>query len=75
MSIHSAQLRPLDSKYRLEDAVIVGALDSGNYHESSLSDWLTNAPRHLLANNLGIAKTTVPSFKKRTAISAAKAQT
>jgi oxalate decarboxylase len=59
----------------MEDAEIVGALDSGSYHESSLSDWLANAPRHLLANNFGIAETAVASFKKHPAISAAKAQT
>jgi len=59
----------------MEDAEIVGALDSGSYHESSLSDWLANAPRHLLANNFGISETAVASFKKHPAISAAKAQT
>ncbi|GLR85774.1 cupin domain-containing protein [Bradyrhizobium iriomotense] len=59
----------------MEDAEIVGVLDSASYRESSLSDWLTSAPRHLLANNFGIAETAVASFKKHPAISAAKAQT
>jgi oxalate decarboxylase/phosphoglucose isomerase-like protein (cupin superfamily) len=48
-----------------EDAEIVGALDSGAYHESSLSDWLAKAPRHLLANNFGIAEQAVASFGKK----------
>jgi oxalate decarboxylase len=54
-----------------EDAEIVGVLDSGTYHESSLSDWLAKAPRHLLANNFGIAETAVAGFKRQPAISAA----
>ena len=58
-----------------EDAEIIGVLDSGAYHESSLSDWLSKAPRHLLANNFGVAETTVASFKKHLAISAANAPT
>jgi oxalate decarboxylase len=58
-----------------EDAEIVGVLDSGSYHESSLSDWLAKAPRHLLANNFGIAEAAVVSFKKHLAISAAYAPT
>jgi len=53
-----------------EDAEIVGVLDSAAYHESSLSDWLTKAPRHLLANNFGIAEKDVANFgRKRTVIS------
>jgi oxalate decarboxylase len=48
-----------------EDAEIVGVLDSGAYHESSLSDWLAKAPRHLLANNFGIAENAVASFGKK----------
>jgi oxalate decarboxylase len=58
-----------------EDAEIIGVLDSGVYHESSLSDWLAKAPRHLLANNFGIAETAVTSFRKHLAISAANAPT
>jgi oxalate decarboxylase len=48
-----------------EDAEIVGVLDSGTYHESSLSDWLAKAPRHLLANNFGIPEQAVASFGKK----------
>ena len=48
-----------------EDAEIVGVLDSGTYHESTLSDWLAKAPRHLLANNFGIPETAIANFKKR----------
>jgi oxalate decarboxylase len=58
-----------------EDAEIIGVLDNGIYHESSLSDWLSKAPRHLLANNFGVAETAVASFKKHLAISAANAPT
>ena len=54
-----------------EDAEIVGVLDSGTYHESSLSDWLAKAPRHLLANNFGIPESVIAVFnKKRTVIPA-----
>jgi oxalate decarboxylase len=54
-----------------EDAEMVGVLDSGTYHESSLSDWLAKAPRHLLANNFGIPESAVANFnKKRMVISA-----
>ncbi len=45
-----------------EDAEIVGVLDSGTYHESSLSDWLAKAPRHLLANNFGVPEKAVGNF-------------
>jgi oxalate decarboxylase len=47
-----------------ENAEIVGVLDSGTYRESSLADWVTKAPRHLLANNLGIAEAAVPTFPR-----------
>jgi oxalate decarboxylase len=53
-----------------EDAEIVGVLDSGAYHESRLSDWLAKAPRHLLANNLGMSESAVPTFKQTAVISA-----
>jgi oxalate decarboxylase len=56
-----------------EDAEIIGVLDNAGYRESSLSDWLAKAPRHLLANNFGVAETAVASFKKHLAISAANA--
>jgi oxalate decarboxylase len=58
-----------------QDAEIVGVLDSGTYHESSLSDWLAEAPRHLLANNFGVAETAVADFKKPLAISMANGPT
>ena len=49
----------------MEDAEIVGALDSGTYHESSLSDWLAKAPRHLLANNFGVTEKAVANFGRK----------
>jgi oxalate decarboxylase len=48
-----------------DDAEIVGVLDSGTYHESSLVDWLTKAPRHLLANNLGIPEKAIAGFGRK----------
>jgi len=48
-----------------EDAEIVGVLDNAAYHESSLSDWLAKAPRHLLANNFGIAEKDVANFGRK----------
>jgi oxalate decarboxylase len=54
-----------------EDAEIVGVLDNGTYRESTLSDWLAKAPRHLLANNFGVPEKDVANFsKKRMVISA-----
>jgi oxalate decarboxylase len=59
-----------------EDAEIIGVLDSGAYHESSLSDWLAKAPRHLLANNFGISQSAVANFgHKHTVIAAANLPT
>ncbi|MBW7974080.1 hypothetical protein [Bradyrhizobium sp. BR 10289] len=43
-------------------------LDSGIYHESSLSDWLAKAPHHLLANNFGIKEQDVARFAERRTI-------
>jgi oxalate decarboxylase len=48
-----------------EDAEIVGVLDSASYHESSLSDWLAKAPRHLLANNFGMPEKAVANFGRK----------
>jgi oxalate decarboxylase len=48
-----------------EDAEIVGVLDNASYHENSLSDWLAKAPRHLLANNFGIAEKDVANFGRK----------
>jgi oxalate decarboxylase len=53
-----------------EDAEIVGVLDNGTYYESNLSNWLAKAPRHLLANNLGIPESAVAAFRQRAVISA-----
>ncbi|QOZ46460.1 oxalate decarboxylase [Bradyrhizobium sp. CCBAU 53340] len=55
-----------------EDTEVVGVLDSGTYHESSLGDWLAKAPRHLLANNFGISEAAVANFApKRVVIASA----
>jgi oxalate decarboxylase len=48
-----------------EDAEIVGVLDSPSYQESSMSDWLAKAPRHLLANNFGLPEKAVANFGKK----------
>jgi oxalate decarboxylase len=54
-----------------EDAEIVGVLDSATYQESTLSDWLAKAPRHLLANNFGLPEKAVANFgRKRMVITA-----
>jgi oxalate decarboxylase len=45
-----------------EDTELVGVLDSGIYQESSLSDWLSKAPRHLLANNFGLPESAVTTL-------------
>ncbi len=39
-----------------DDGELIGALDSGTYQETSLSDWIAKVPAHLLANNLGLAE-------------------
>lgn len=55
-----------------EDAEVIGVLDSGAYHESSLGDWLAKAPRHLLANNFGLPEAAVANFgRKRMVIASA----
>jgi oxalate decarboxylase len=52
-----------------EDCEVVGVLDNGSYSESSLSDWLMNVPRQLLANNLGLPiEALAVSTRKRAAI-------
>ncbi|MBV8512230.1 MAG: oxalate decarboxylase, partial [Xanthobacteraceae bacterium] len=58
-----------------EDAEIVGVLDGGAYRETTLSDWLTRAPRHLLSNNFGIEEAALGKFRKRMVIAAANAPT
>jgi oxalate decarboxylase len=48
---------------------IVGVLDSGTYSEALLSDWLTQVPRQLLANNLGLPEKVFETVtKKKSAI-------
>ncbi|WP_426424962.1 cupin domain-containing protein [Bradyrhizobium genosp. A] len=54
-----------------EDAEVIGALDSGTYHESSLGNWLAKAPRHLLANNFGVSDAAVANFGRKRMIVAA----
>jgi oxalate decarboxylase len=55
-----------------EDCEIVGVLDNGTYSESSLSDWVANVPRQLLANNLGLPEAAFANVhKKKTVIIAA----
>jgi len=48
-----------------EDAEIVGALDTSTYQESSLNDWLAKVPRHLLANNFGVAEDVAANMRGR----------
>ena len=52
---------------------IIGMLDSGTYHESSLSDWVAKAPRHLLANNFGVPEGALVTFRKQRLVIAAAA--
>jgi oxalate decarboxylase len=51
-----------------EQAEVVGVLNSGIYSESALSDWLTNAPRHLLANNFGLPEASIAAMGGRSSI-------
>ncbi|MBV8838685.1 MAG: cupin domain-containing protein [Alphaproteobacteria bacterium] len=43
---------------------LVGVLDSGKYQAATLSDWMSKAPRHLLANNLGIPEAAFAGGRK-----------
>ena len=55
------------------DCEIVGVLNAPDYQEANLSVWLASAPRHLLANNFGMAEDHVPQFARgRPTILAAK---
>jgi oxalate decarboxylase len=47
-----------------EDCEIVGVLDSNRYEEATLSDWMKRAPRHVLANNLGLSEEAFTSDRK-----------
>ena len=52
---------------------VVGVLNASDYQESNLWDWISKAPRHLLANNFGMAEDRVPRFAgQRPTIVAAK---
>jgi oxalate decarboxylase len=42
---------------------VVAVQDSPSYEDATLTAWLSAAPRHLVANNLGVAEADVPSFK------------
>ena len=48
-----------------DEARVVAVLDSGVFQENTLSDWLTKAPRHLLANNFGVPEASVASFGRK----------
>jgi oxalate decarboxylase len=43
-------------------------LDSATYSESSLIDWIAKAPRHVLANNLGLPAENFAAATKRSVI-------
>ena len=45
-----------------EECEIVGVMNDGRYQESSLTEWVARAPRHLLANNFGVPETALPAF-------------
>jgi oxalate decarboxylase len=51
-----------------DECEIVGILDNGTYSESSLSDWIAKAPRHVLANNLGVPAESFAAATNRSAI-------
>ena len=51
-----------------EECEIVSSLDSGVYQDSSLSEWIAKVPRHVLANNLGLADAVVARFPKQKAM-------
>ena len=51
-----------------EPAEVVGVLNSGVYSESSLSAWLVNAPRHLLANNFGLPEASIAAMGAESSI-------
>ena len=51
-----------------EDCKVVGALDKGQYTESSLVDWVAKAPLHLLANNLSTPEASLAALRKPMAV-------
>jgi oxalate decarboxylase len=54
-----------------DECEIVGVLDSSRYSESSLSDWIAKAPRHVLANNLGVPAEMLSAAANKSVIVAA----
>jgi oxalate decarboxylase len=54
-----------------DECEIVGVLDASMYSESSLSDWIAKAPRHVLANNLGVPAESFAAATNRSVIVAA----
>jgi len=47
-----------------EECELVGVLDSNRYQEATLSDWMKRAPRHVLANNLGLPEDAFSTDRK-----------
>jgi oxalate decarboxylase len=47
-----------------EPSEVIGALDSGEYLESSLTAWTAQAPLHLLANNLGAREAALAAIRR-----------
>lgn len=45
-----------------EECEVVGVLDAPAYQEATLWSWVAKAPRHLLANNFGVAESFLPAF-------------
>jgi hypothetical protein len=45
--------------WKSEGLEIVGVLDNGLYQERRLSDRVSKAPRHVLANNFGLSERTI----------------
>jgi len=50
------------------EAEIIAVMDSPRLETASLADWLSQAPRHVVANNLRMAARDVPDFKQAKAI-------
>jgi oxalate decarboxylase len=47
-----------------DDCELIGVLDSDRYQEATLADWMKRAPRHLLANNLGLPEEAFAADRK-----------
>jgi oxalate decarboxylase len=48
-----------------EQCEVVSALDNGIYQQSSLSDWIGKAPRHVLRNNLTLTDAVAAQFPRQ----------